>query len=339
MLNFCTLFNTYYLAKGLALYYSLEKNCKSFHLYVFAFDETTYRYLSDKRLSHCTIINQKDFENEALLKVKPERSLAEYCWTCTPYTIKYCLETYQLDNCTYLDADTFFYQDPSFIIDKMGNNSVLITPHNYHPLYDQAAMSGIYCVQFTTFKNDLNGLKVLDWWASACLKWCKAYYEDGKMGDQKYLDSWPYMFEGVYVEKGKGVGLAPWNTLNHAISSFEDKLQVDHEPLVFYHFHDLKHLSNGEWYLGGYSISKSIKSDIYFPYIQLLLTIQKEVSMIFSNVDVLGTVNISKVNDRRLKFKIGIYIIDFKKAWKQFYNALFFVARRKYYKDNYIKIN
>ena len=199
MLNFCTLFNTLdYLAKGIALYNSLEKTCPQFHLYIFAFDETTYKILTDSNLSNATIISLDDFENEKLLKVKKERSVAEYCWTCTPFTIKYCIEKFNLDHCTYLDADTFFYNDPAALIKEMAQDSVLITPHNYNSRYDQSAAAGIYCVQFTCFKNNAEGLKVLNWWARACLEWCYARYaKDGKMGDQvSSLDSWPYMFEG-----------------------------------------------------------------------------------------------------------------------------------------------
>lgn len=338
MLNFCTLFNTYYLAKGLALYYSLEKSCKSFHLYVFAFDDTTYHFLSEKQLRNCTIINQKDFESDELLQVESERSIAEYCWTCTPFTVKYCLETFNLSNCSYLDADTFFYKDPSLLYNKLGDNSVLITPHNYHPSYDQTAMSGIYCVQFTSFKNDDNGKKVLNWWASACLKWCKAYYEDGKFGDQKYLDSWPYMFDGVYITKDKGAGLAPWNVINYSYSLSENQIYVDNEPLIFYHFHDLKHLSNGEWHIGGYSIPQEVLDNIYLPYINLLKSIQQEVELKLGRVDALGTTDIKKIKDRTLKFKLGIYKMDVEKAFKHFIDSLFFLTRRKYYKENYFKI-
>lgn len=39
MFNFCTLFDSYYLDKGIALYESLEKVCKDFHLYIFCFDK------------------------------------------------------------------------------------------------------------------------------------------------------------------------------------------------------------------------------------------------------------------------------------------------------------
>ena len=153
MLNFCTLFNTGYLAKGLALYDSLIKECPAFRLYIFAFDEKTHLVLTGKKLAFATIISPAEFENEQLLAVKKDRSVGEYCWTCTSSTIKYCIQKFDIDHCTYLDADMYFYNDPGILIKEMGDNSVLITPHNYHPRYEQSAVAGIYCVQFITFKN------------------------------------------------------------------------------------------------------------------------------------------------------------------------------------------
>ena len=43
--SLCTLFNFYYLDKGLALYESLERVCEDFVLYVLAMDDDCYAYL------------------------------------------------------------------------------------------------------------------------------------------------------------------------------------------------------------------------------------------------------------------------------------------------------
>jgi hypothetical protein len=338
-LNFTTLFNSKYLAKGVALIYSLQKSCPDFHLYVFAFDEQSYDILKKKNLSNTTVISPDEFETQSLLSVKETRSVAEYCWTCTPFTIKYCLDKFNLSNCTYVDADTFFYSDPGVLIKEMGDNSVLITPHNYHPNYDQSAAAGIYCVQFITFKKNENGMKVLSWWADACLTWCYARYEDGKMGDQKYLDCWPYVFHGVYICRNQGAGLAPWNALSNIVESNNGALTVSGKPLIFYHFHDLKYLSDGSWYVGGYDIPQATIENIYKPYLKTLLEIDADLRKEHLAVDSLNITAIKNVGDLKLKFKTGLYILDLKRSFIQFFSALFFNSRRKYYKKNYIRIN
>jgi hypothetical protein len=337
MLNFCTLFNVNYLAKGLAMYNSLSANNSNFHLYVFAFDDVTHNILTEKNLRNVTVITLNDFESKDLLAAKKGRSVAEYCWTCTPLTIKYCLEKYQLDHCTYLDADLYFYSNPQLLLDEMGANSVLITPHRYHPKYDVSATAGIYCVQFLTIKNTPEGLTVLNWWARACIKWCYSDYEDGKMGDQKYLDSWPYMFDGVYICRNPGAGLAPWNLLNYNYDSNGDKIILNGSPLIFYHFHDLKYLSDNSWYLGGYDVPDFVMDNIYQPYIKNLLTIKEQLKAHYSDIDPLYTINIKSIKDFDLKFKMGNYILNLKKSFRQFIGDAFFINQKKHYK-NYIRL-
>ena len=270
MYNYCTLFDSNYLTRGLAMYESLKKHTKNFHLFIFAFDDMCYEILQKLNLDFVTIISLKEFEDEDLLKVKNDRTVAEYCWTATPSAIKYCIEKYNLENCTYVDADVYFFGDPSVLINEMGDKSVLITEHRYTPEYDQSSTSGIYCVQFLTFKNDENGMEVLNWWRKACLEWCYDRVEDGKFGDQKYLDDWPIRFKGIHILQHPGGGVAPWNIQQY-------KLEENPFELIFYHFHGLKFLPNNKVDLGPYRLRKEDIRIIYKPYLLHLEDIRKRI--------------------------------------------------------------
>jgi len=263
MYNYCTLFDSNYLTRGLTMYESLKKNSDDFHLYIYALDDTSSELLKRLELENVSVVSFGELEDAELLAIKPTRSAGEYCWTCTPSTIMYSIEKFGLDSCTYLDADLYFYSNPDVLIEEMGNKSVLITEHRYTPEYDQSATSGIYCVQFMTFKNDINGMKVLEWWRSACNDWCFARFEDGKFGDQKYLDDWMSRFDGVHELQNLGGGVAPWNVQQYDLndSSFE---------LVFYHFHNFKLLENNKVELGGYKLSNEVIDKLYKPYIKHL---------------------------------------------------------------------
>lgn len=285
MLNFCTLFDSHYLSRGLAMYESLLMRCPSFHLYIYAFDEIAYDYLVSQNLKNVTVVHSSDFESEELLRVKLERNKAEYCWTCTPQVIAYSIEHFDLESCTYLDADIYFFSDPGVLIREMDSeeqSSVLITEHRYTPHYDQSRTSGIYCVQFMTFRRDQNGLRALHWWRDVCLEWCYARYEDGRFGDQKYLDDWPVRFSGVHVLKHLGGGVAPWNIQQYSFSqkSSGELEGVELESgdrflMVFYHYQNFKLFDGRFVELGYYKLSDHVKKLIYKPYLIHFLKIEE----------------------------------------------------------------
>ena len=275
---FCTLFDSHYLSRGLAMLESLSATGISFHLYVFAFDDLSYQILQDLELPHVTVISLKEFENKALLAVKPTRSKGEYCWTCTPSTIAYCLDTYDLPSCTYLDADLFFFKSPQVLLDEMKEDAVLLTEHRYTACYDQTLRSGRFCVQFMSFKNNEAGRKVLTWWRDACIDWCYDRIEPNRFGDQKYLDDWPERFQKVHVLEHLGGGVAPWNVQQYRIfkdETLKGQFQNTSFDIIFYHFHALKFMQKNAVDLGGYRLSPSVVKLIYQPYIKKLGEIEK----------------------------------------------------------------
>ncbi|MEP6596727.1 MAG: hypothetical protein ABJA71_12310, partial [Ginsengibacter sp.] len=242
--------------------------------------------LKKLNLTNATIIGLKDFENENLLAVKEKRTSAEYCWTCTPSIIDYTIKKYKVASCTYVDADLYFYDSPSVLINEMPSTySVLITPHRYTPQHDISETAGFYCVQFLTFKNNADSLKVLEWWRDACIEWCYNRVEDGKFGDQKYLDDWPQRFRGVVWElKNLGGGVAPWNVQQYEFRNQNEKIKGIEKAtnrkfnLIFFHFHacsfkkEISPFSKKVMldYYSGYQLPKSSVKYIYKPYAKLL---------------------------------------------------------------------
>ena len=275
--NYCTLFDHYYLSRGLALYESLCKVHDEFYLYIVAFDDYSRDFLLKMKLDRAVIIGLDEFEDEELLKVKPTRTKAEYCFTCTPSVIKYTIEKYNLPSCTYLDADIYFYSTPLPVFKELSSFPVGLTPHNYSPSYDMSKDSGKYCVQFVYFKDTQDGMVPLNWWRNECIKWCYARVEDGKYGDQKYLDSFPKLFENVHDITHPGIGVAPWNIRSFNFISRDNKIIIRNnmieDVVIFYHYQHLKVdfrkkvIRLGKWY----DFSDDVIELFYKPYIERLI--------------------------------------------------------------------
>ena len=347
-LNFCTLFNSAYLSRGLVMYHSLLKNCLDFHLYVFAFDDVCYEYLKKQNLAHLTVVSLKEFEDSELLRVKPTRTPAEYCWTSTASTILYSINHYGLKNCTYIDADMCFYSDPAVLIEEMGNNSVLITDHRYTPQYDQSVRSGKYCVQFVTFKNTNEGLTVLNWWRNACIEWCYNRVEDGKFGDQKYLDNWTQQFKGVHELKHLGGGVAPWNVQQYKFTKQGDKI-IGTEiatgntfEMVFFHYHSFKFFENGILKLSDteYYLSENVIQTFYKTYVKDLMKQYAIVKKQNENINANGVFSSARFGPMGIKAILQYYMDNLRSSKKNVFGQklLSQIKNHSYYLiDDFIK--
>ena len=237
-MNFCTLFDSFYMLKGLALYKSLELQTDNFHLYVMAFDRECYRKLLSLGLRHLTVELLDDFETQELLSVKPTRTKAEYCWTCGPSVIWHFMKKYELPDIAYLDSDLFFLGAPQIIYDEIGDKSVAITEQGISE--KMAKLYGRYCVQYMYFRNNEEGCKTLEWWKDACIEWCFAKFEGEKYADQKYLDKFPQITSSLCVLKNLGAGIAPWNMQRYKYTKRNSFIYKGNEyPFVFYHMHGI----------------------------------------------------------------------------------------------------
>ena len=239
--HFCTLFDHKFLPMGMSLHQSLINHAQPFHLWIICMDELVEEQLKILALPQVSLIPLQEIETSELLAVKSERGRGEYCWTMTPFTFTAVFERQpDIERVTYLDADLYFFRNPQILLKEFeeSDRDILITEHSYAPEYDQTLLAGRFCVQFLTTKNNKSGLNIISWWQKKCLSWCYGKLEDGKFGDQKYLDSWPVLFsDNIWILQQKENILAPWN-INWFGKCLEDKLNP-----VFYHFHGLRIVS------------------------------------------------------------------------------------------------
>lgn len=292
MLYFSTLFDSFYLSRGLVMYESLKQHTNNFHFYIFAFDDLAYEILISLNLENVTIISLSEFENQKLLNIKNTRTKAEYCWTCTPSTIDYVIETYNIPSCTYLDADLFFYQSPAVLLEEMNKQkTVLITEHRFSKVakINEQERAGRFCVQFITFTKDQESKEVLNRWKNQCIDWCYARYEDGKFGDQKYLDEWPERYNNIQILENLGGGVALWNIQQYKIiqngnSLFGiDKKSKKKFEIIFYHFHYVRFLKHDLVDIGWNYLPKFVISKLYKPYISKIIETEKKLEQLNKN--------------------------------------------------------
>ena len=282
------------MSRGLNLIDSLKKQLNNdVIIYVVAMDEMSERFFRDTGIDCVKLVTISELISAypTLKEIRESRTHREFCWTISSFSIEYVLLYKNQKSCIYVDSDIYFYSSPQILIDEMpSESSVLITEHNYSPQYDYTSVSGKYCVQFMLFKNNDDGLKVLDHWRRQCEEWCFFRLEDRKLGDQMYLDDWESRYSGiVYNCRDIGCGVAPWNLQKYWVEKENkhyyviDKITKVKRPLVFFHFHNLMKLQNDIWRINSYRTEQDFKEIIYREYIKKLLVTEETMPQEFTS--------------------------------------------------------
>lgn len=246
---FCTLFDSGYLLKGLAMVLSLARFCPGMKIYVLCMDEQAKYILERLDLPFVKCITLAEVEDEDLLKAKADRGVAEYCWTLSSCFTWYVIQNHpEIDFLTYVDADLLFYSGVQPLFDEIGDASIAIIEHRFTPRLQDREVNGRFCVEWDSFRRDEQGLACLSRWREQCLEWCYYRLEDGKMGDQKYLDEWPGRYSKCHILMHPGAGIAPWNYAQYKFDKdAAGNITVNGAPLIFYHFHQFQLLENGKF--------------------------------------------------------------------------------------------
>jgi hypothetical protein len=285
--NYCTLFDSGYLIKGVAMILSLLKHNPESDIHVLCMDQEAYEILKSLAIKNVYLIRIEEIEDEDLLKVKNKRGRAEYCWTLSPCLPHYVLnKNSEIEFITYLDADLFIYSSVEPIYLELQNGSIAITEHKFSDPFKDREVNGRFCVQWVSFRRNAEGMACLQRWRDQCIEWCFYRLEDGKMGDQKYLDEWPERYPSCHIVQHPGVGIAPWNFSQYQFAQFDNGLiRVNGAPLIFYHFHQLQILENEKFdrLSNVYRVDGIEPNLVYEVYENALIEALKKIRMVSPN--------------------------------------------------------
>jgi len=267
---YCTYFDKGFLLKGLALHASLIRHNPKAELWILALDKYTENILNKMNLKGVTVVPLRDFEDKQLLAVKASRHPVEYYWTCTPSWVLYIMKKRpDAKHVIYLDGDLYFYSNPDKGVLEIGDKSLLVVEHRFPKGREgMAKTSGVFNVAFNVFKNDETGITCLKRWRNQCLDWCYWKPEDGKLGDQMYLNEWPKLYgKNLVISENVGVDAAPWNISQYKITDKDSNVYINRDQLVCYHFHQFQILGPDHFNrVLGYTLSKEAIKHIYEPY-------------------------------------------------------------------------
>jgi len=287
--RFCTLFNSNYLLKGVVMLESLLRHCADASVQVLCMDEATWEILSKLKLPRVSLLGLSEIEDDDLLRVKPGRSIAEYCWTLGPALCGHVLQSDRdVQMVTYLDADLMFFSDVEPLFDEIGDSSIVVVEHKFAPKHAYMEACGRFNVEWVGFRRTPAGLACLKTWRDQCIDWCFARLEENRLGDQKYLDAWPEKYpDDLHILRHIGAGIAPWNFSKHAFAENDGQVYVDRVPLVFYHFNQFQLLKGGrfDYMMSAYSDGVTVPDAVYGRYERALLHVLARVRRLQPDFD------------------------------------------------------
>jgi hypothetical protein len=172
------------------------------------------------------------------------RPTSRFAVACKPFLLDWLTAKKGVEQALYLDSDTWFIKNPSFLFDLLKTSKVLLIPAVIDPeisLRDwpmvarNAQRTGHFNAGFVGCSADAQDF--LGWWKNRCAySTGRDFYLDIS-GDQKYLTWVPCLFPDVTILRHHGLNIKAWavNRIDIPRDS-NGGVRLAGDPAVFFHF-------------------------------------------------------------------------------------------------------
>jgi hypothetical protein len=271
----------------------MRQHSPPFVLWVLCLDDEVVRVLTSLQLEGVRLVRLADLERScpALLEVKNGRLLLEYYWTCGPAFLLHIFESApDVELLTYVDADVYFFSSPAPLYEELGGNSILLIEHRGKWDKDDTRKIGRFNLGLLVLRRSHTSLACLRQWSAQCIEWCFDRFEEGRFGDQSYLDAWPAQFPDLTVLTHEGAGLAPWNVLATRFRVEQGHLLGNDVPVIAYHFSQVRRINRWlyelhDWRFHRHRLPDVAREYLYAPYIRAIYSAERIVTRLGAGVE------------------------------------------------------
>jgi hypothetical protein len=175
-----------------------------------------------------------------------QHSLVELCTAIKATAAKALLEQTECRSLLYFDPDILVFSPLPDVLRAAEESSLILTPHLLQPEIEPRAIVeneirhlnyGLYNLGFFGFGNSGESMRLLRWWERRCHQFCRDDIDAGLFTDQKWMNFAPIFFHNVRILNSPRLNVGPWNISQRQITGTSPhRLQVNGEPLGFYHF-------------------------------------------------------------------------------------------------------
>ena len=309
---YCTQFDSQFLTRGIAMLRSVRRFDACATLQVLALDGQCAQVLADLFRNGLNLITTETLAEQypELPALREQRSTWAYYATQKPMGVMHALENAPpMSIVAFIDADTWFFADPTPLFAELGAASIGLSPHRYSTDLQHFAAAGEYNAGCILWRADAEGVRCTRDWTRDCLEWCGEQLDaSGRYMNQGYLRNWPERYSGVHVLSHPGVNLAPWNVDNHMLAPDGAGIAVDGSPLIFFHFSGLVPSADGVWHSFHSHRHRQLpflRESIYGPY---LAQVEAERDLLRRAYGIEGTGNV------RAELTIGPGVLSFRAA-------------------------
>jgi hypothetical protein len=234
-----------YLPKARVLAESVQRAAPDLQFHLVLCDNTPVGFtLADEPFD--SIIYAEDLVTDGFAQWAFGHSVVELCTAVKGAAMEHIFSTYAAEQVFYFDPDMVVFARLDELQRELAQHSVILTPHQTDPestdlgIEDNEMASlihGVFNLGFVGVRDCPEGRRFSRWWAERLSKYCHDDPARGLFTDQKWVNLAPCFFDGIGILRSPAFNVATWNLSNRrATGSIESGIEINGEPLGFYHF-------------------------------------------------------------------------------------------------------